>query len=423
MNVIDVRDMVRRILASLEESRRVTHAAVYLLDADGAGYDLAGHAGPKPVDRLDVVARRPFFDRLRSGPVMIEGLERELRELEGEAGDAPSKEVETLDSIARTLAEMQASLAIAVLGGDRGDEMILGVIALRDERLRNAFGLEDLDLFRQLAAQAAIIIENSRIYERMKERDRLAALGEMAAGLAHEIRNPLGAIKGAAQLLVDDEGKAVTGQDTPEFISIIVEEVNRLNRVVTQFLDYARPYKGEAAEIDVNEVVRKTVQLLETQEGARDVKLEVKLAEGLPRIRGDAEQLRQVFLNLSLNALQAMAPDATISDGTLTISSARRPIRRRGDTGGFIEVRFADTGPGIAREHMKNLFIPFFTTKEKGTGLGLPISQRIVTQHGGLIDVRSEPGKGTTFTVSLPVAEETSVTTTGSISRMGGAHG
>jgi len=209
--------------------------------------------------------------------------------------------------------------------------------------------------------------------------------------------------------------------DNPEFISIIVEEVNRLNRVVTQFLDYARPYKGDADEIDVNEVVRKTVQLLETQEGARDVKLEVKLADGLPRIRGDAEQLRQVFLNLSLNALQAMAP--TPGGGTLTISSARRPIRRRGDTGGFVEVRFADTGPGIAREHMKNLFIPFFTTKEKGTGLGLPISQRIVTQHGGLIDVRSEPGKGTTFTVSLPVAEETSVTTTGTISRMGGAHG
>src|SRR5215470_14158032 len=288
MNVIDVREMVRRILASLEESRRVTHAAIYLLDVEGAGYDLAAHsgAGPRPADRLDVATRRAFFDRLRSGPVMIEGLERELRELEGEAGDAPSKEVETLDSIARTLAEMQASLAIAVLGGDRGDEMILGVIALRDERLRNAFGLEDLDLFRQLAAQAAIIIENSRIYERMKERDRLAALGEMAAGLAHEIRNPLGAIKGAAQLLVDDEGKPVTGHDTPEFISIIVEEVNRLNRVVTQFLDYARPYKGEAAEIDVNDVVKRTAQLLETQEGARAIAVELHLSDGLPRIRG-----------------------------------------------------------------------------------------------------------------------------------------
>src|SRR5262249_16471367 len=162
---------------------------------------------------------------------------------------------------------------------------------------------------------------------------------EMAAGLAHEIRNPLGAIKGAAQLLVDAESKPLSGMDTPEFISIIVEEVNRLNRVVTQFLDYARPYKSDAAEIDVTAVMKKTVQLLETQEGARDVKLEVKLADALPRIRGDAEQLRQVFLNLSLNALQAMAPDAApnaAATSTLTISSARRPIRRRGDTGGFV---------------------------------------------------------------------------------------
>src|SRR5262249_4117430 len=298
MNVIDVRDMVRRILASLEDSRRVTHASVYLLDVDGAGYDLAGHVGPKPVDRLDVVTRRAFFDRLRAGPVMIEALEREQQQLEAAAGDEASKEVETLDSIARTLAETDASTAVAILGGT--DEMVLGVLALRDERLRNAFGLEDLDLFRQLASQAAIIIENSRVYERMKERDRLAALGEMAAGLAHEIRNPLGAIKGAAQLLVGPDGKPASGQDVPEFLSIIVEEVNRLNRVVTQFLDYARPYKGEAAEIDLNEVVRKTVQLLENQG-----KIVLQLAEVLPRVRGDAEQLRQVFLNLGLNALEA----------------------------------------------------------------------------------------------------------------------
>jgi len=414
MNVIDARDMVRRILASLEESRRVTQGAIYLLDADGAGYDLAGHIGgvERPVERLDVITRRAFFDRLRATPVMIEALERELQQLEGEAGAAPTKEVETLDSIARTLAEMQSTLAVAIVGGERDQELVVGVLALKDERLRNAFGLDDLDVFRQLAAQAAIIIENSRVYERMKERDRLAALGEMAAGLAHEIRNPLGAIKGAAQLLVDLDGKPVTGQDTPEFISIIVEEVNRLNRVVTQFLDYARPYKGEAAEIDVNDVVRKTYQLLENQEGARGVRVELRLAEGLPRIRGDAEQLRQVFLNLGLNGIQAME-----GQGTLTIWSGHRPLRRLAEAGSFIEVRFTDTGPGISKEHMKNLFIPFFTTKEKGTGLGLPISQRIITQHGGLIDVRSEPGKGSTFTVSLPVADETMVTTTGSISR------
>ncbi len=422
MNVIDVRDMVRRILASLEESRRVTHASVYLIDADAAGYDLAGQVGPKPVDRLDVAARRPFFDRLRAGPIALEALERELVALEAEhGGSGPEKDVEILDAVARTLEEAKASLAIPITGGsvaqsDRtGDtEIILGVICLRDERLRNAFGLDDLDMFRLLAAQAAITIENSRVYERMKERDRLAALGEMAAGLAHEIRNPLGAIKGAAQLLIAPDGKIrpPANQDMGEFLHIIVEEVNRLNRVVSQFLDYARPYKGEVSEVDVNDVLRRTTQLLETQENAKGVKIDIRLAEGLPRVRGDAEKLRQVFLNLGINAFQAMG-----GAGTLSIATDRSGGRRRGESGSFVEIRFRDTGTGIPRELMKNLFIPFFTTKEHGTGLGLPISQRIVSHHGGAIEVRSEPGKGTTFTVLLPVAEETSVTTTGSISR------
>jgi two-component system, NtrC family, sensor histidine kinase HydH len=415
MNVIDVRDMVRRILASLEESRRVTHASMYLIDPDGAGYDVTGHVGPKPVDRLDVATRRPFFDRLRAGPVVLEQLERELQLLEGNRGGAPDKEVEILDAIARTLDEMNASFAVPILGGGGAEgEIVLGVIGLRDERLKNAYGFDDLDVMRLLAAQAAITIENSRVYERMKERDRLAALGEMAAGLAHEIRNPLGAIKGAAQLLVGPDGKPVSNgaNDVREFLGIIVDEVNRLNRVVTQFLDYARPWKGDASEMDVNDVVKKTVQLLETQDGAGAVTVELKLGEDVPRIRGDSEQLRQVFLNLGLNAVQAMK-----EGGRLTIATGRRAGRRKSDFGSFVEIRFRDSGPGISREHLKNLFIPFFTTKEKGTGLGLPISQRIVTQHGGTIEVRSEVGKGSTFTVLLPIADETSVTSTGSISR------
>jgi two-component system, NtrC family, sensor histidine kinase HydH len=415
-NVIDVRDMVRRTLSALEESRRVTHSSVYLIDHDGAGYELAGHIGPKPVDRLDIAARRPFFDRIRTNPVLLESLKRELDKLEGVRGGAPKNEVETLDAIARTLDEAHASLAVPILGGD--GEVLLGVLCLRDERIQNAYGLDDLDVFRLIAAQAAIIVENSRVYERMKERDRLAALGEMAAGLAHEIRNPLGAIKGAAQLLVGPDGKPVpvTQQDVTDYLGIIVDEVNRLNRVVSQFLDYARPYKGELQEIDANDVVRKTTQLLEAQVDTAKVTIEIKLADGLPRVRGDAEQLRQVFLNLGLNAIQAMT-----EGGRLTVSTGRRHARRRGEAGSFVEVRFKDTGLGIAREHLKNLFIPFFTTKEKGTGLGLPISQRIVTQHGGAIEVRSELGKGTTFTVVLPVAEETVVSTTGSINRQAAA--
>ncbi|MFH0900669.1 MAG: ATP-binding protein [Pseudomonadota bacterium] len=444
MNVIDGREMVRVVIAYLEASRRVTHAAVYLVDADGAGYDLAGWFGTKPVERLELAARRPFFDRLRAGPVMLETLERELAELEAQRGSALEKGVEILDAIALTLGESNASLAVPILGGgggttaagsgsggggggggnnnassgssqsasgsgsgsgsgDAGD-VVLGVLCLRDERFRNPFGVDDLDVLRMVAAQAAIAMENSDLYERMKERDRLAALGEMAAGLAHEIRNPLGAIKGAAQLLVDPDGKPLAAgtQDVSEFLAIIVDEVNRLNRVVSQFLDYARPYKGDSTDLSINEVIRRTVQLLEGEANSTGVSIDLDLDERLPRIRGDAQHLHQVFLNLGLNAIQA-----TPRGGRLSIATSfREKSRRRGQTAPFAEIHFKDTGTGIPREHLKNLFIPFFTTKEQGTGLGLPISQRIVNHHGGTIEVRSQPGRGSTFTVLLPAVSE-----------------
>ena len=277
---------------------------------------------------------------------------------------------------------------------------LLGVLGFRDERLEGAFDLDDIDVFRRLATECARTIESSQVYERVKERDRLAAIGEMAAGLAHEIRNPLGAIKGAAQLIVDQDGQPITkAADIAEWLHVIVEEVDRLNNVVTQFLDYARPSKSDSIElgpIDINDVVQRTAALLETYESAAEIALEVRLDELIPPVAGDPEQLRQVFLNLGLNALQALEPG-----GTLEIVTTRRRRSRLG-YGSFAEIRFRDTGVGIPPDAIPNLFIPFFTTKQRGTGLGLAISQRIVTQHGGTIEVRSSPGMGSTFSVFLP---------------------
>ncbi|MDB4969745.1 MAG: signal transduction histidine kinase, nitrogen specific, NtrB [Myxococcales bacterium] len=409
-NVIDLKEAVRITISSLEESRRVTHASLYLVDADGGGFELHGHLGPRPVERIDAAARRPFFERInatRLGAVSIEQLERE----HSAKGAAPEPETETIDAIARTLDEMNAALCIPVVA----DEQIIGLLGLKDERVREAYATDEIDLFRGVAAQIAITVQNSKLYERMKERDRLAALGEMAAGLAHEIRNPLGAIKGAAQLLIP-QGDAAhpllgDGHGVPaearEFLGIIVEEANRLNRVVSQFLDYARPYRGEPQPLDVNEVVRKTAQLVtppplpsvDGTEAAPPVEVHLQLADELPRARADAEQLRQVFLNLAINGVQAMP-----SGGKLTISTALRKAGRRSTP--MLEVRFRDTGVGIPGQELKNLFIPFYTTKDKGTGLGLPISQRIIENHGGTIEVRSRVGVGSTFTVVLPLFDD-----------------
>jgi two-component system sensor histidine kinase HydH len=199
---------------------------------------------------------------------------------------------------------------------------------------------------------------------------------------------------------VTGDGSGASAENT-EFLNIIIEEANRLNNVVTRFLDYARaerPSPDDADKVDLNQIVRKTVQLL-NQESIKNIELRVRADEQLPMVAGDPESLLQVFLNLAQNALQAM-PDG----GTLEILTTRRRRSRLG-YGQFCEIRFRDTGIGIPRDRLKKLFIPFYTTKSKGTGLGLAISHRIINQHGGTIEVRSTLGQGSTFSVFLPAAE------------------
>ncbi len=232
-----------------------------------------------------------------------------------------------------------------------------------------------------------------KLYEKMRERDRLAALGEMAAGLAHEIRNPLGAIKGAAQCL---DPRRLPGEDG-EFLEVIVEEVNRLNGVVSAFLDYARPLKQNFGPTDVNEVVTRTIRLIQN-EIPPNIELKLELREGLARVEGDAEQLKQVLINLVQNALEAIGQ----ANGQIAIRTL--PPDRFGEFRGSeaVELHVADTGGGIPGDQQVNIFVPFFTTKQKGTGLGLAICQRIVKNHGGSISVQSRVSEGATFIIRLP---------------------
>lgn len=394
-NIIEVRQLVSRVLKSLEESERVTHASVYLADPSGATYRLAGHLGPQPTDVIDGSTRLLFLDRLKSSGILI--MENLVREQAQQTTDGQSDASVASRNITSTLDGMCASVCIPLVL----DNQLLGILNLRDDRLREAYATDELNDLRKLAAQASITLRNSKIYEQMKERDRLAALGQMAAGLAHEIRNPLGAIKGAAQLLKtpvepddDDEAEAV------EYVEIIVEEVNRLDRVVSQFLGYARPDRGERHVMNINDVVHKTVQLLRSQAG-EGLDIETELASDLPRVEIDPEQMRQVFLNLSINGLQAMD-----GSGTLRVITRQRKGSKRGRAASFVEVSFQDSGKGIPQEALSDIFIPFFTNKEGGTGLGLPICQRIVESHKGSLEVRSRPGEGSVFSVVLPSVED-----------------
>ncbi len=388
--VIDVPQLAGAILDGLNETRRVTHASLYLLAEDRPGFRLLDSRGPQPSLFVDAGTARALVSRTERAQ-LIETVERRMSELKAQPLEARKarEEIRRLNDVRGAMQQMKAGITVPLVGNDR----VLGFLNLFDERVPEAFASDEIAAILTLADQVAGIVESSKLYERMRERDRLAALGEMAAGLAHEIRNPLGAIKGAAQCL---DPKSFPEADR-EFVDVIVDEVNRLNGVVTAFLDYARPLKQSFGPTDVNEVVTRTVRLIQNDLPGH-VQLKTELPDGLPRVDGDAEQLKQVLINLMQNAVQAMEG----KPGTITIKVQR--AERFSEFRGVetLEIWVIDDGPGIPADQQVNIFVPFFTTKQKGTGLGLAICQRIVKNHGGAIAVQSRPGEGTAFVIRLP---------------------
>lgn len=407
-SIIEVQELVDQVLETTYETRRVTHVSIYLLADDGLGFRRMGHRGPAPAPFLDAATARGLVNATASGQkaVLIENVERRLFELrsalpgtsdETTTPQGPAaEEAARLSEIGAAMAAMRAGVCVPLVGGDGA----VGFLNLHDDRVPEAFSSDEIALMLEVAEQSAITVENSRLYERLKERDRLAALGEMAAGLAHEIRNPLSSIKGAAQFLDPEQLPTADA----EFLTVIVEEVERLNTVVTQFLEYARPMRSSFVAADLNDVLTRTVKLLRGHELPDAIEVKLDLEPDLPVVHCDADQLKQVFINLALNAVQAMPKGGVLSITTRTPRANTWRLtddapRRVADQ---VELRFADTGEGIP-DHMRDrIFIPFYTTKRKGTGLGLAICHRILKNHGGGIEVESRAGQGTTFVLRLP---------------------
>jgi len=393
-HILDVDELAAALMDGLDESPRFTQGALYLLSPDARYFALRDYFGLRPPERVEMAPARPLLDRLsRTGTAILENEERELEERRLRGDD---REAETAHDIAVTMRALQSSVCLGLRGGS---DDLYGFIAVRDDRVRDAFSKEEVQLLVGLATQVAVTVENSQLYQQMKERDRLAALGEMAAGLAHEIRNPLGSIKASAQYLTET---AEHMDDREEFLGIIVDEVDRLNRVVGSFLDYARPGHTNPEPIYVNSAVQLTLQFLRPECDSADVALHVTMDHDLPKVRIDIEHLRQVLINLVQNAVHAMTTGGEIYVET----RAQDGFRHGGESRRWVQISVRDTGPGIAPGLLPNLFVPFVTTKQQGTGLGLAISQRIVSEAGGRIDVRSREGHGTTFVVLLPAAIE-----------------
>jgi signal transduction histidine kinase len=222
-------------------------------------------------------------------------------------------------------------------------------------------------------------------------RERLSALGNLAAAVAHEVRNPLNAISVGLQRLKEEFRPSDNHAEYARFVELMQGEVKRLNGIVEEFLSLARPISLKPDQVRVGELLQEVTALVQADADARRVRLGLVVPPDLPAVRLDRDSVKRVFLNLILNGLEAMP-----SGGTLTISASA--LR------GSLILTVEDTGDGIPADLLPRIFEPYVTTKAKGMGLGLPIARRIVEAHGGRIRVESRQGSGSCFTITLPVA-------------------
>ncbi|MDP3630469.1 MAG: ATP-binding protein [Actinomycetota bacterium] len=235
------------------------------------------------------------------------------------------------------------------------------------------------------------VSEVKALTDQLIRADRLAAMGELTAGVAHEVRNPLGIIRASVQLV---EESSFNKDRLLEATSVIKQEIDRLDRVIKALLDFGRPSKPHLAVTDIADVVDDVLLFTRRFAGQSNVSISSLDVKGLPRVMADPDQLKQVFVNLISNAVQAMSQ----TGGSIEVRACANE--------GFVSVAVSDTGPGIPSDDLKKVFDPFYSTRDEGTGLGLTIVHRILDEHDGHIEVASAEGTGTTFTVSIPIIHD-----------------
>ncbi len=373
------------LLEPLQASGRAPNVALYLWQPELGLYRCVLDRGSGENDHLRSFGPRPFTDGFLRGSAAYARHEllRDVRRL------VPGHE-EAADRL-RVMDAMGADLVLPFISGGE----VVGWLALTAQDPGEGFGPDEIRQLRGTVDRVATVLENMASMEQLSEQRRLAALGTMAAGLAHEIRNPLAGIKGAAQYL---QGQA-RPDEVNDFLGIIVDEVNRLSDVVSQFLDYARPLKVNREPSNLTALVNHVLEIVKREGLPSDLALRVEAPADLPEIPLDRDKMKQVLLNLVQNAVQAVGT----RPGEVSISIGTQRVRlAEGRTEELLALTVTDTGRGIAPEDLEKLFVPFFTTRQGGTGLGLAISQRLVQAHGGDIAVRAQPGGPTAFTVRLP---------------------
>jgi signal transduction histidine kinase len=383
VRILDRDKLLGAIATTLSSALHLDRLAIALFDGAERTYSVS-HATGIPAATAEFPESHAFVAALRRRDEVV------LRE-ELEASATPAERPVVTDICQRNGWEVCIPLSV---GGK-----LIGFISLGRKRNLDAFSAEDLQLLATLGAEAAIALENARLYEELKKsRDiihrtgRLSALGTLAAGIAHEVRNPLVSIQTFFQLApqrIHDEEFFTT------FLNLTAGEVQRISDLISELLTFAKSSAHAVQDVDVNDLIERTTILLEPEARKHRIALTRELFPELPHIRADADQVKQIVINLVLNAIQATPHGGSVS--VLT----RRVTRHDGI---FCQIEVRDTGAGIPQKMIEDIFNPFFTTKDKGTGLGLSIANQIATEHGGFIAVTSEEDRGSSFCVYLPVA-------------------
>ncbi len=367
-------ELAQLVATQLLSSGRFAAVSVYLYSGR-AGACIPKATAPTDAGVLQRVALAPFDQFFHGGPRWCSVQRGETR------WSCPD------DATANLVASMHADVLMRLYA--RGE--LLGWVTLRDISVSDGFDVSELQLVAGVCDLSAASLANMSNIVRQQEQRRLAMLGTVSAGLAHEIRNPLAGLKGAAQVLQGEE----LPDHVDQMLRVIVTETDRLNDVVTQFLDYARPMKLRRKPVDLGHLLHHVVQLTQAQGLPEDLQLDLTTEPELPPTAGDAGRISQVVLNLIQNAQQAVGPYGHI------LVSAR--TAHHAVLGDVVQIEVRDDGPGISQEALEQAFTPFFTTRPSGTGLGLPISRRIAEAHGGRLVGTNLPTGGACFVLSLPV--------------------
>ena len=389
VSIVDLESLSNNLVRTVGRALGIEKASLFLLEEAKAVFNLKASIG---------VAMNPGMFLLRDDP-LVQKLTKVQKGVVREELEMARNEL-NWSHTANRMGELEAEISIPVVSKER----LIGILNLGHKPDKEIYSDEDLELLSTLANQAAIAIENARLYQNLKQSqdtlrraDRLSSLGFLTAGLAHEIRNPLVAIRTFTQLLPERYEDA---EFRDGFQSLALKEVDRICGLITDLLSFARPSRPNVAQEDMNDVIDGIARILDTQAKEKSVELTRDFAPNLPKVWIDREQMKQVFMNLIFNGIQAMN-----DGGTITISTRISTPAATDQSPSFVQVEVRDTGIGIPEENLEHIFDPFFTNKDEGSGLGLSISHQIVQEHGGYVTVESKVGKGTSFLVNIPTGK------------------